>query len=250
LWCEIRRQAVKKKEYEKCIEKVDNEKMKEALIQAFDKDFPRIIELCDDDYTVVQIFVSLFEMLGEVQKVGMENVSFEKYVIGKAFPDYLKLLVGWLDCISSKEEKDKIFEIFDYVIRDIVVEFTCKGLKKGSITREMVRQWISGTDEKEKIERACEKGNAYKNLLESFHDLDEEDKLEEIIKGVFELRDFLEIVNKKYDENNEMLDVLEVTDTDEFSDKLDVIYSYVTSIKEEVAKLFEIANSYSKSFDI
>ena len=47
-----------------------------------------------------------------------------------------------------------------------------------------------------------------------------------------------------------MLDVLEVTDTDEFSDKLDVIYSYVTSIKEEVAKLFEIANSYSKSFDI
>ena len=159
MWCEIRRQAVKKKEYEKCIEKVDNEKMKEALIQAFDKDFPRIIELCDDDYTVVQIFVSLFEMLGE-------------------------------------------------------------------------------------------KGNAYKNLLESFHDLDEEDKLEEIIKGVFELRDFLEIVNKKYDENNEMLDVLEVTDTDEFSDKLDVIYSYVTSIKEEVAKLFEIANSYSKSFDI
>ena len=115
-----------KKEYEKCIEKVDNEKMKEALIQAFDKDFPRIIELCDDDYTVVQIFVSLSEMLGEVPKVGMENVSFEKYVIGKAFPDYLKLLVGWLDCISSKEEKDKIFEIFDYVIRDIVVEFTCK----------------------------------------------------------------------------------------------------------------------------
>ena len=53
MWCEIRRQAVKKKEYEKCIEKVDNEKMKEALIQAFDKDFPRIIELCDDDYTVV-----------------------------------------------------------------------------------------------------------------------------------------------------------------------------------------------------
>ena len=164
-----------KKEYEKCIEKVDNEKMKEALIQAFDKDFPRIIELCDDDYTVVQIFVSLSEMLGEVQKVGMENVSFEKYVIGKAFPDYLKLLVGWLDCISSKEEKDKIFEIFDYVIRDIVVEFTCKGLKKGSITREMVGQWISGTDEKEKIERVCEKENAYKNLLESFHDLDEED---------------------------------------------------------------------------
>ena len=37
--------------------------------------------------------------------------------------------------------------------------------------------------------------------------MDEEDKLEEIIKGVFELRDFLEIVNKKYDENNEMLDV-------------------------------------------
>ena len=110
--------------------------------------------------------------------------------------------------------------------------------------------WIGYVGGFEKIERACEKENAYKNLLESFHDLDEEDKLEEIIKGVFELRDFLEIVNKKYDENNEMLDVLEVTDTDEFSDKLDVIYSYVTSIKEEVAKLFEIANSYSKSFDI
>ena len=143
-----------KKEYEKCIEKVDNEKMKEALIQAFDKDFPRIIELCDDDYTVVQIFVSLSEMLGEVQKVGMENVSFEKYVIGKAFPDYLKLLVGWLDCISSKEEKDKIFEIFDYVIRDIVVEFTCKGLKK-EVLQE--RWWGSGFQERMKRKRLRER---------------------------------------------------------------------------------------------
>ena len=58
------------------------------------------------------------------------------------------------------------------------------------------------------------------------------------------------VIKTEYNENNEMLDVLEVTDTDEFSDKLDVIYSYVISIKEEVAKLFEIANSYSKSFDI
>ena len=57
-----------KKEYEKCIEKVDNEKMKEALIQAFDKDFPRIIELCDDDYTVVQIFVFL-KCLEKYQKL-------------------------------------------------------------------------------------------------------------------------------------------------------------------------------------
>lgn len=180
----------------------------------------------------------------------MENVSFEKYVIGKAFPDYLKLLVGWLDCISSKEEKDKIFEIFDYVIRNIVVEFTCKGLKEGSITKEMMGQWISGTSEKEKIEKEMKKENAYKNLLESFSDLEEEDKLEEIIKHVSELREFLEITNKKYDENNEMLDVLEEADTDEFGEKLDVIFSYVISIKEEVAKLFETANSYSKSFDI
>ena len=99
-----------KKEYEKCIEKVDNEKMKEALIQAFDKDFPRIIELCDDDYTVVQIFVSLSEMLGEVPKVGMENVSFEKYVIGKAFPDYLKLLVGWLIVFHRKKRRIKFLK--------------------------------------------------------------------------------------------------------------------------------------------
>ncbi|MFR0962953.1 MAG: hypothetical protein ACLSGB_14945 [Dorea sp.] len=127
---EIRRQAVKKKEYEKCIEKVDNEKMKEALIQAFDKDFPRIIELCDDDYTVVQIFVSLLKCLEKSKKLEWKMCHLKKYVIGKAFPDYLKLLVGWLDCISSKEEKDKIFEIFDYVIRDIVVEFTCEGIEK------------------------------------------------------------------------------------------------------------------------
>lgn len=235
---------------EKYIEEINNEKMKEALIQAFDKDFPRIIELCDDDYTVVQIFVSLSEMLKEVQEVGMENVSFEKYVIGKAFPDYLKLLIGWLDCISSKEEKKKIFEIFDEVIRNIVVEFTCKGLKEGSITKEMVGQWISGTDEKAEIDKEIKLKNAYKNMLESFSDLEEEDKLEKIIKHVSELREFLEITNKKYDESNEMLDVLEEADTDEFSDKLDVIFSYVISIKEEVAKLFETANSYSEKFDI
>ena len=50
---------------------------------------------------------------------------------------------------------------------------------------------------RKRLRERVKKKNAYKNLLESFHDLDEEDKLEEIIKGVFELRDFLEIVNKK-----------------------------------------------------
>ena len=120
--------------------------------------------------------------------------------------------------------------------------------------REMMRDYLKNNDIS--IKDGTDVNSIMRDMMSVLlegaldEELDEEDKLEEIIKGVFELRDFLEIVNKKYDENNEMLDVLEVTDTDEFSDKLDVIYSYVTSIKEEVAKLFEIANSYSKSFDI
>ena len=72
---------------------------------------------------------------------GMRMHCVVRKPMGKAIGNELSLI--HIYCISSKEEKDKIFEIFDYVIRDIVVEFTCKGLKKGSITSCLL--YTSGT---------------------------------------------------------------------------------------------------------
>ena len=117
-------------------------------------------------------------------------------------------------------------------------EGVLKVTKSPYISKKQVDRLIKNNEEKIYEE--------YKKILEKNNLSNEKWRTGDII--LYKGKEYK--INKKYDENNEMLDVLEVTDTDEFSDKLDVIYSYVTSIKEEVAKLFEIANSYSKSFDI
>ena len=77
----------------------------------------------------------------------------------------------------------------------------------------------------------------YLNLVNSFKKLDIDDKKEEILKNMRELLHLLYITNKKYDESNNALGILNnYEDDDSF---YDVLFTYIISLKEENAKLIE-----------
>ena len=77
----------------------------------------------------------------------------------------------------------------------------------------------------------------YKDMVNSFRDLDIEDKRKEIIKRSNELLKLLYVVNKELDSYDEVLPILNgYTDEDTF---LDLIFSYLISIREENAKMIE-----------
>ena len=78
---------------------------------------------------------------------------------------------------------------------------------------------------------------SYSNLINSFKQLDTEDKKEEILKNLLELLKLLYYFNKKNDITNEVLPVLSNYTNDE--QYFDLLFSYIISLKEENAKLLE-----------
>ena len=78
-------------------------------------------------------------------------------------------------------------------------------------------------------------------LINAFKNLDVEDKKQEIFKNIHELLNLLYYANKKIDEFNKILPVLNSEESeDEYFDKL---FTYVISLKEENAKLIEKINN-------
>ena len=78
-------------------------------------------------------------------------------------------------------------------------------------------------------------------LINAFKNLDVEDKKQEIFKNIHELLNLLYYTNKKIDEFNKILPVLNSEESeDEYFDKL---FTYVISLKEENAKLIEKINN-------
>ena len=77
----------------------------------------------------------------------------------------------------------------------------------------------------------------YLNLINAFKKLDVEDKKEEIIKNSFELLKLLYFVNKKIDNYNDILPVLNnYNNEDEY---FDLLFTHIISLKEDSAKLIE-----------
>ncbi len=79
--------------------------------------------------------------------------------------------------------------------------------------------------------------NKYINLIKEFKKLDVEDKKEEILLEISKLLQLLYYENKKIDDLNTCLDVLNKYSDD--SSYFDVLYTYIISLKEENAKLIE-----------
>ena len=77
----------------------------------------------------------------------------------------------------------------------------------------------------------------YLDLIVCFKKLDEEDKREEITNNLNELLEFYHNYNKNMDESNTLLPILKKYENE--SEYLDVLFSYIISLKEEIAKYID-----------
>ena len=86
------------------------------------------------------------------------------------------------------------------------------------------------------------KTEKYYKLVDSFSDLDIEDKKEEVLKHTLELLQLLYLKNKKLDKDADVLPVLnKYRDEDEY---FNLLFSYIISLKEENAKLIDKLNEF------
>lgn len=78
---------------------------------------------------------------------------------------------------------------------------------------------------------------SYLKYIESFNELDIEDKKEEIKNNLYDLLRLLYFTNKKIDNMNEVLPVYNnYSNEDEY---FNLLFTYIISLKEENAKLIE-----------
>ena len=135
-----------KVEYKKYIEDISGGIIKEALTITFRDLFQQMIDVCEDELTIVGVFTSLSEMLENVKVVGLENTLVENYCAYEVFnhvnPGIMDRMLAWLECVPERIGKDKIFDIFDSVITDIVLRATLEGITKGTISEEKVKEWM------------------------------------------------------------------------------------------------------------
>jgi hypothetical protein len=78
---------------------------------------------------------------------------------------------------------------------------------------------------------------SYLKYIESFNELDIEDKKEEIKNNLYDLLRLLYFTNKKIDNMNEVLPIYNnYSNEDEY---FNLLFTYIISLKEENAKLIE-----------
>ena len=80
-------------------------------------------------------------------------------------------------------------------------------------------------------------GEKYLNLVNSFKNLDIEDKKKEITKNIGELLILLYKVNNSFDYDNKALPV--INDYDDEDEYYDMLFTCIISLKEENAKVIE-----------
>ena len=78
---------------------------------------------------------------------------------------------------------------------------------------------------------------SYLKYIESFNELDIEDKKEEIKNNLYDLLRLLYFTNKKIDNMNEVLPVYNNYSNDD--EYFNLLFTYIISLKEENAKLIE-----------
>lgn len=78
---------------------------------------------------------------------------------------------------------------------------------------------------------------SYLKYIESFNELDIEDKKEEIKNNLYDLLRLLDFTNKKIDNMNEVLPIYNNYSNDD--EYFNLLFTYIISLKEENAKLIE-----------
>ena len=78
---------------------------------------------------------------------------------------------------------------------------------------------------------------SYLKYIESFNELDIEDKKEEIKNNLYDLLRLLYFTNKKIDNMNEVLPIYNNYSNDD--EYFNLLFTYIISLEEENAKLIE-----------
>lgn len=125
--------------YEKYINEISNDKLRNAMTETFETMFPHMIARCEDESVSSKLFISLDNLLTAVRNNGTENIPIDEYMIGYYFHDYVKALLGFLDSLDSdtwKEDKENVFNVFENVLFETIFELILKGIKNGTISME------------------------------------------------------------------------------------------------------------------
>lgn len=134
---------------------------------------------------------------------------------------YLICLIVFLKVIVKKA-----YEVLEKVVANMITDLVIEGLEKGTIA----------IDELNEATETAEKVDTYLEVLNSFTNLSEEYKKSEIRKKLREILKLLYLLNKNYDENNEMFPLLEEADDNHF---FDAMFSYVLTVQDELTKFIE-----------
>lgn len=125
--------------YEKYVNEISNDKLRNTMIETFETLFPRMIAQCEDESVSSKLFISFDNLLKAVRSNGTASISIDDYMVGYYFHDYVKALLGILDSLDSdswKDDKENVFDVFENVLFETIFELILKGAKNGTISME------------------------------------------------------------------------------------------------------------------
>lgn len=120
------------------IEEIPDKNVQEAMYVTFDSVFPHLIGACPDENVCANLFISLSDMIKEIEEGRTDKIKLEDYMVGRLFPELCDSMIGWLDMdmILPEKVKNKTFETFDDAFFWLIGDMIFKGLENGTILPE------------------------------------------------------------------------------------------------------------------
>lgn len=124
--------------YEEYMDTIPNDIVKKAWITIFEDFFPEMIGKCEDERTSFKLFISLSELVKDVQDNGAEAIDRDSYVFYQVFPEFSDTLINLLITVPD-ESKLTAYDVLNKVITTTILELITEGVKKGILTVEDFR---------------------------------------------------------------------------------------------------------------
>ena len=119
--------------YNKYLKKLNNESVKETLTLTFNRVFPKILSLYEDEKIQAQVFISFSELLQSAAANGFSSQITETNAFYHVYTEFCDALFS---LIEYSEEKATIYSILETVCTHIISDRIIEGLGKGTITPE------------------------------------------------------------------------------------------------------------------
>lgn len=220
-----------RKDYSNYLEKLEDKSLYEALELTFTKAFPSIIENCEDEKESSNMFIS-FLYLVEALSTSNDSVFMEHFAFYNCYSDFCDKLFDMIDSCSVNDARIA-YEMLTSEINHTITNLIIEGLQNGT---------ISPAD----LEGPSDEDDGYDDAnlekLSAFMHLDNQDKATDILNQLTRILELLSFSNNTFDEDNDLLPVLDRDDDTHTS--LDTMYSYILAIQHELGKLIEHAEIF------